>query len=183
MSEYFLYKMAELRMADFKIAADHQVESEWMSEVFEWMLREDNKVSEFQDGNVWIQHGRVGRIQDGCHHQVESEWMSEVFLCKMAESRMADFNMAAIIKLSQNEWVKFFCAKWLNDGCHHQVESMNDFESDWISWVRVLSKMAESKMAVSESKMAEFKMVAIIKLKENDWVKFLLYKLDESKMA
>ena len=34
----------------------HQVESEWMSEVF------------------LIQHGR---IQDGCHHQVESEWMSE----------------------------------------------------------------------------------------------------------
>ena len=33
----------------------HQVESEWMSEVF------------------LIQHGR---IQDGCHHQVESEWIS-----------------------------------------------------------------------------------------------------------
>ena len=38
----------------------HQVESEWMSEVF------------------LIQHGR---IQDGCHHQVESEWKSEVFFC------------------------------------------------------------------------------------------------------
>ena len=40
----------------------HQVESEWMSEVF------------------LIQHGR---IQDGCHHQVESEWISEVFFVQM----------------------------------------------------------------------------------------------------
>ena len=30
--------------------------------------------------------------------------------CKMADLKMAEFNMAAIIKLSQNEWVKFFCA-------------------------------------------------------------------------
>ena len=46
----------------------HQVESEWMSEVF------------------LIQHGR---IQDGCHHQVESEWMSEGFLCKWWEPILA----------------------------------------------------------------------------------------------
>ena len=26
----------------------------------------------------------------------------------MAESKMAEFKMAAIIKLSENEWVKFF---------------------------------------------------------------------------
>ena len=32
----------------------------------------------------------------------------------VSESNMAEFKMAAIIKLSQNEWVKFFCAKWLN---------------------------------------------------------------------
>ena len=29
---------------------------------------------------------------------------------KMAKFKMAEFKMAAIIKLSQNEWVKFFCA-------------------------------------------------------------------------
>ena len=62
----------------------------------------------------------------------ENEWM-KFFLYKMAESRMADFNIAAIIKLSQNEWVKFF-----------------------------LCKMAESKMA--ELMMKELKMVAIINL-------------------
>ena len=30
---------------------------------------------------------------------------------KMAESNMAEFKMAAIIKLSQNEWVKFILYK------------------------------------------------------------------------
>ena len=59
----------------------------------------------------------------------------------MAESMMAEFKMAAIIKLSQNEWVL------------SQIE---------LVWVRALCKMAESKMA--EFKMEEFKMVAIIKL-------------------
>ena len=29
---------------------------------------------------------------------------------KMAEFKIAEFKMAAIIKLSQNEWVKIFCA-------------------------------------------------------------------------
>ena len=72
-----------------------------------------------QDGSVWIQDGR---FQDSCKHEVESEWMSEVFCAnngnqswqvwvslrgktKMAESIMAEFKMAAIIKLGENEWV------------------------------------------------------------------------------
>ena len=39
------------------------------------------------------------------------------FLCKMAESKMAEFKMAAIIKFSQNEQVKFFVQNgWLQDG-------------------------------------------------------------------
>ena len=37
----------------------------------------------------------------------QNEWV-KFFLCKMAESRMADFKIAVIIKMSQNEWVKFF---------------------------------------------------------------------------
>ena len=81
-----------------------------------------------------------GRIQDGCHHEVRWEWMSlsqielvwvrvrlewecfwvnlrddnKVSESKMAvsESNMTEFRMAAIIKLSQNEWVKFFLCKW-----------------------------------------------------------------------
>ena len=59
----------------------------------------------------------------------------------------------------------------IQDGCHHQVES------EWLSlsqielvWVRVLCKMAESKMALSESNIVEFKMPAIIKLSQKEWV-------------
>ena len=36
---------------------------------------------------------------------------------------------------------------------------------------------------MAELKMAELKMVAIIKLSENDWVKFFLSKMAELKMA
>ena len=58
---------------------------------------------------------------------------------------------------------------------------MNDFESDWISlsqsqsgvrvfWVNLRkdNKVSESKMAVSKSNMAEFKLAAIINLSENE---------------
>ena len=38
-------------------------------------------------------------------------------------------------------------------------------------------------MAVSESNMAEFKMAAIIKLSQNEWVKFILCKMAESKVV
>ena len=87
---------------------------------------------------------------------------------------MAEFKMAAIIKLSQNEWVKFILCKMaeskmvrIQDGCHHQVEwewmSLSQNES---VWVRVLCKVGESKMA--EFNMAELKMSAIIKLSQNE---------------
>ena len=36
------------------------------------------------------------------------------------------------------------------------------------------NKVSESKMAVSVSNMAEFKMAAIIKLSQNEWVKFFV---------
>ena len=57
---------------------------------------------------------------------------------------------------------------------------------EWVCfWVNLRedNKVSESKMAVSESKMAEFKMAAIIKLSQNEWVKFFLYKIPDSKMA
>ena len=64
--------------------------------------------------NFFVQNGWIqdGRIQDGCHHQInqiELVWVR--VLCKMAESKMVKFKMAAILKLSENEWVKFFLFK------------------------------------------------------------------------
>ena len=45
------------------------------------------------------------------------------------------------------------------------------------------NKVSESKMAVSESNMAEFKMAAIIKLSHNEWVKIFLCKWLEPILA
>ena len=173
----------------------NEFESDWISlsqsqngvkSVFQWIKREDNKVSE----------SKIFRVM------------------AVSESNMAEFKMAAIIKLvrlnyfeSQTEWRVFFSesesdnkvlnpsesnmaefkkpsSSWvriqvkiefffvqngwiqdgrIQDGCHHQVEwewmSLSQIE---LVWVRVLCKMAESKMA--ELKMEELKMVAIIKL-------------------
>ena len=74
----------------------------------------------------------------------------------MDESNMTDFKMAAIIKLSQNEWVKFFSA--------------NGENQSWQVWVSLKgnTKIAESNIA--KFKRVEFKMAAIIKLTENEWV-------------
>ena len=90
----------------------------------------------------------------------------------VAESNMTEFKMVVIIKLGDIEWVKFFIVQngWIQDdriqegriqdGCHHQDES------EWMSEVFFLFKMAESKMV-------EFKMAANIKLSENEsvWVR------------
>ena len=67
---------------------------------------------------------------------------------------MVEFKMAALIKLSQNEWVKVFLCKW-----------WEPILQVWAS-LRGKTKMDESKMA--KFKMAKFKMAAIIKLSENE---------------
>ena len=48
-------------------------------------------------------------------------------------------------------------------------------ECFWVN-LREDNKVSESKMAVSESNMAEFKMAAIIKFNQNEQVKFVLCK-------
>ena len=77
--------------------------------------------------------------------------------------------MAAIIKLSENEL------------------SLSQIELVWVRvtvvgegfWVNLRKdkKVSESKMAVSESNMVEFKMAAIIKLSQNEWVKFFFVQM------
>ena len=113
--------------------------------------------------------------------------------------------MAAIIKFSQDKcvWVRLnkaeseFWAKWLNwrrQNSRWLPSSswvrMNKLESEWISlsqwsewsesvfeWIREkITKVSESKMAVAESNMAEFKLAAIIKMSQNAWVKFFCAK-------
>ena len=178
--------MAESKMADFKMADIIKLgKNEWVwvrlnwfesgrsESVFEWIWKKITRCL----NSRWQWLNPQSRIQDGCNHQVESECMSELFLCKIAESKMVEFKMAAIIKLSQNKWVKFFFVQtgWIQDGSMKMSGIIKLSENELV-WVRVLCKIAESKMAV-------FKMAANIKLSDNEWVKFFLFKMVESKMA
>ena len=81
---------------------------------------------------------------------------------------MAEFKMAAIIELSENEWV------WVRLKLVW-VRVRVEWECFWVN-LREGTK-------VFESKMAEFKMAAIIKLSHNEWVKFYLCKWWEPILA
>ena len=111
----------------------HQVKWELMSLDQMWPeFERKNKSGWIQDGQI-----QDGRIQNGSHYQVKWEWMSlsqielvwvrvgveeRVFLSESERRKQgvwiqdgsvwiqhgSRFKMAAIIKLSQNEWVKFF---------------------------------------------------------------------------
>ena len=74
----------------------HQVESEWISEVFCANGGEGSVSEVFLVANGGTQSNQV--------------WVSLTGKTKMDESKMKEFKMGAIIKLSQNEWVKFFYA-------------------------------------------------------------------------
>ena len=92
----------------------------------------------------------------------------------VSESNMAEFKMAAIIKLSQNEWVKFF----VQNGCDGKFKMADIIKMTMNEWSFFLLKMAEFKMhhqiadwiSLILCKMAEsseFKMAAIIRLRLN----------------
>ena len=174
--------------------------SEWSESVFEWIWEKITRClnprwqslnptwqnsrwlpsSGWVTMNEWsffVQNGWIqdGRIQDGCHHQVVWESIGEVLFV-------------------QNGWIQ---GGRIHDGCHHQIKwewmSLRQIELVWVGvrvewecfWVnlREVSKVSESKMAMAESKMAEFKMAAIIKLSQNEWVKFILCKWWEPILA
>ena len=57
-----------------------------------------------------------------------------------------------------------------------------EWECFWVN-LKEDNKVSESNMAVSETKIAEFRMAAIIKLSQIEWVKFFFCKMAESMMA
>ena len=116
-------KVSESKMEELKMAVIIKLsENEWV-----WV-----RLNEFESGfvqNGWIQDGT---FQDGYHHQINQieliwvrvrlEWEcfwvnlrkdNKVSEYKMAvsESNMAEFKMAVMFKLSENEWVKYFLCK------------------------------------------------------------------------
>ena len=74
----------------------------------------------------------------------------------------------------QNGWIQ---DGRIQDGCHHPVSQIElvwvgirvEGECFWVN-LREDDKVSESKMAVSEPNMTEFKMAAIIKFSQNEWV-------------
>ena len=102
-------KMAEFKMAQYKMAAIIIVKWEWMSLSHIELVWSQSFVQ-----NGWIEDGR---IQDGCHHQVdqielvwvrvrvegECVWVILREDNMVSELNMAEFKMAAIIKLSEND--------------------------------------------------------------------------------
>ena len=122
----------ESNMVEFKMTAIIKLsQSEWAKVFFVQMVGNNlGKMWVSLRGKTKMAKFKMARIQDGCHHQVESEWkrLSQIKLVwvksqsgvksviwvnlgeenKVSESNMAEFKMTAIMKLSQNEWVKIF---------------------------------------------------------------------------
>ena len=168
----FLCQMAESKMAEFKMAAiiklsqNELVKSDFCGgiksgvRVFWVNLRKDNKMSESKMADL-------------------PRWQSSRWLPSSSWVRM-------------NEW-SFFCAKWLNPRWQNSRwlpssswVRMNEFESYWISLsqsqsgVRVfLSDRKDNKMSAIQDgsvwiQHESFKMAAIIKLSQNEWVSFFV---------
>ena len=64
--------------------------------------------------------------------------MNEVFFFKLADSKKVEFKMAAIIKMSQNEWVKFFFFKMVESKMAEfkMPDIIKLSENEWV-WVRL----------------------------------------------
>ena len=118
-------KVSESNMAECKMAGHHQVESEWMSEVVfvqmvgtnlgkcEWVwegklrwLKANWQNSRWLPSSSWV---RINEFESDWISLSQSQSGERVFLSesqkknKVSESKMAEFKMAGIIKLSQNE--------------------------------------------------------------------------------
>ena len=103
----------------------HQVNQiEWVK-YFVQMVKREEGVKFFFLEMVWTNLGKCGWVWEEKLRWLNSRWPNWRWLpssswvrmnkwsilCKMVESKMAEFKMATIIQLSQNEWVKFFLCK------------------------------------------------------------------------
>ena len=97
---------------------------------------------------------KMAEFIDGWHHQVE--WMNEFFFFW----EMAEWIRWLSQSFVQNGWIQ---DGRIQDGCHHHINQIElvwirvrvEWECFWVN-LREDNKVSDSKMAVSESKMAEF---------------------------
>ena len=133
----FLFKMAESKMADFKMADIIKLsKNEWVwvrlnwfesgrsESVFEWIWEKITRClnsrwqwlnpqwqnSRWLPSSSWVRMNEWSFFCANGGNQSWQVWVSLRGNTKMAESKMAkfkmaEFKMAAIIKLSENEWV------------------------------------------------------------------------------
>ena len=111
-------------------------------------------------------------------------WQNSRWLASSSWVRMNDFESDWISlnqSFVQNGWIQ---VGRIQDACHHQINQIElvwvrvgvDWEFFWVN-LREDNKVSQSNMAVSESNIAEFKMAAIIKLSQNEWVKFFFVQI------
>ena len=172
--------LVNLWWLEFKMAAIMKFESEWMSEENGWI--QDGRIQDdchhqvewewmsevFLVQGVWI---HVCRFQDASHYEVRvSFWVN----------LREDWTRYLNTRFVQNGWIQDGRIKddRIQDGCHHQVKSewmsLSQIQTEGrVFWVNLRedNKVSECKMA--DSKMAEFKMAAIIKLSQIE-LKFFL---------
>ena len=157
-----------------------QIELVWVRVRMEWELRVFLSESERS----------ITRCLNPRWQCLNPTWQNSRWLPSSSWVRMNEFE-SDWISLSQsfvqNGWIQ---EGRIQDGCHHYVNQMElvwvrvrlEEECFWVN-LREDNKVFESKMAMSESNMADFKMAAIIKLSQNEWVKYFLYKMAELRMA
>ena len=124
-------------------------------------------------------------------NEFESDWIRLSQILNLAGKCEWSFFLQIVgTNLGKCEWVWEEKLRWLNPRWENSRwlpssswVRMNEFESDWISLSQsqsggrvFLSESERRKQGVwipqskADSKMAEFRMVAIIKLGENEWV-------------
>ena len=162
-----------------RIRLERESVFEWISEKKTLCLNPTQQNSRWLPSSSWVRMNEWRFFCANGGNQSWQLWMSLRRKTKMAESmltklNMAEFKMAAIIKLSQNEWVKFYFVQngWIQNGrvqdsCHHQVES------EWMSEVFFLLNgwIHDGRVQDSCHHQVELKCMSEVFFVQNGWIK------------
>ena len=137
-------------------------------------------ISRWLPSSSWVRMNEWSFFCANGRNQCWQVWVSFREKTKMAESNKVEFKLAEF-KMADHHQFRW---EWMSLS---QIELVwfrvrVEWECFWAN-LREDNKVSKCKMVVAESSMAELKMAAIIKLSQNEWVKFILCKMAESKMA